>query len=161
QVASVTLERAPDPSGPWTTLSLAIRLDGGSATALDASASAGVLTWYRLNVVRTDGTRSVFGPISSREEPAIAGSRLSLSPNPTAGPLRIDFEMPRAGAVRILVADVAGRIICPLLEGSRPAGRTTLSWDGRDASGSRIPAGVYFVRMETSERVMRRFVRVR
>ena len=35
-----------------------------------------------------------------------------------------------------------------LVDGSYPAGRGAVSWDGRDNAGHRIAPGVYFTRME-------------
>jgi hypothetical protein len=33
------------------------------------------------------------------------------------------------------------------------AGRHTLRWEGRDASGAELPSGVYFLRLETAGQV--------
>jgi flagellar hook assembly protein FlgD len=50
--------------------------------------------------------------------------------------------------VRAEVVDVAGRRVSPLFEdGVLAAGAHRLRWDGRDASGHRVAAGVYLIRI--------------
>jgi flagellar hook assembly protein FlgD len=45
--------------------------------------------------------------------------------------------------------DVTGRAVRTLHDGRAPAGRSVLSWDGRDAAGKRTAAGIYFFRLES------------
>jgi hypothetical protein len=40
-----------------------------------------------------------------------------------------------------------------LADAVQSAGRHVASWDGRDARGARLPAGVYFVRLSFGQRV--------
>jgi flagellar hook assembly protein FlgD len=43
-----------------------------------------------------------------------------------------------------------------------PAGENTLNWDGRNAAGRMVPAGVYWSRIETAEgSVAKRIVAIR
>jgi hypothetical protein len=78
-------------------------------------------------------------------------------PNPANGETRIRFDVPAGGAeVSITVHDVAGRRVAELAAGSMPAGRHTLRWDGRDAAGAPVAAGLYFVRMESERGVATR-----
>jgi flagellar hook assembly protein FlgD len=49
--------------------------------------------------------------------------------------------------VRVTIHDVSGRTL-RVLDTDAAGGRFSLGWDGRLASGSRAPAGVYFVRVE-------------
>ena len=52
-----------------------------------------------------------------------------------------------AGAnVDIAVYNVAGRRVKVLATGPQPGGSKYLTWDGTDATGARVPRGVYFVR---------------
>jgi flagellar hook assembly protein FlgD len=64
--------------------------------------------------------------------------------------------------VEVAVTDVAGRRVRRLGAGSLPAGRHTVRWDGRDATGRPVASGVYFLVLETEERrVTRKLVLVR
>jgi YD repeat-containing protein len=52
------------------------------------------------------------------------------------------------------VHDTAGRLVRVLRDaGTLPAGPYRLAWDGQDHSGSRAAAGVYFLRLETADRI--------
>ncbi len=72
---------------------------------------------------------------------------LRVAPNPSRGPLRVEFALTTPGAVRWVVLDVAGRIVREIDFGVRGIGAHTLRWDGRDDSGRRASPGVYFHRL--------------
>ncbi|HMA47472.1 MAG TPA: FlgD immunoglobulin-like domain containing protein, partial [Frankiaceae bacterium] len=80
--------------------------------------------------------------------PPAATLLLAPAPNPSRGTTRIAFDLADAGAVRVAVFDLSGRRVARLADGAYPAGRHTLTWDGRDAGGAQAAAGAYFVRFE-------------
>jgi flagellar hook assembly protein FlgD len=47
------------------------------------------------------------------------------------------------------VFDFSGRLVRVLLQSFQSAGSHELTWDGTDGSGRRIPAGIYFVKLDT------------
>jgi flagellar hook assembly protein FlgD len=55
-----------------------------------------------------------------------------------------------ADDVRLELFDVRGRAVRALVAGPRAAGRHTVAWDGRDAGGARLPAGLYFARLRAA-----------
>lgn len=71
-------------------------------------------------------------------------------PNPFGPATRVDFSIPAKANVSLAIYDVTGRAVRTLAEGAREAGRYSIPWDGRDATGARVSAGVYFYRL-TSE----------
>jgi hypothetical protein len=75
---------------------------------------------------------------------------LSIAPNPFAQGTTVSFALPSASPVRVSVIDVAGRHVASLTNGTRSAGRHSLSWDGRDAAGRAVSPGVYFVRLQSA-----------
>ena len=80
-------------------------------------------------------------------------------PNPSRGAQTLSFALGanrRAGVVEIL--DLAGRRIRSLAVSDHHG---EVRWDGRDARGRAVPAGVYFVRLEGAEGAARRLVRIR
>ncbi len=80
-------------------------------------------------------------------------------PNPARGPVRVNFELRSAGPVTATVLDVSGRVVRSLLSGPCPAGTTLLTWDGRDGEGRKLAAGIYFVRIASTEyRASRRVI---
>ena len=70
---------------------------------------------------------------------------LALVPNPARGPQSIAIPA-EAGVARVDVLDVTGRLVRRVATASRGPWH----WDGRDAEGRRVPAGVYRVRAVTS-----------
>lgn len=67
---------------------------------------------------------------------------LRVSPNPSAGPVTIEYALPGEARVRLSVFDVGGRELARLVDGMRPGGRHVASW--RSAR-----SGIYLVRYRT------------
>ena len=89
-------------------------------------------------------------PVGTPVAAATSGPTLSASaPNPFTTTASIDFTVMRTAPVRLDVFDLAGRRIRILLDGSAPPGRHHVVWNGRDAAGTPLPAGVYFWRLST------------
>jgi hypothetical protein len=83
-------------------------------------------------------------------------------PNPSSGSVTLRFALPRPVHARLIVFDLAGRRARTLVDGALPAGPHELAWDGRDERGARVPAGLYWARLEAAGRsVTRRIVRMR
>jgi len=67
-------------------------------------------------------------------------------PNPTSGRATVAFGIEDATDVRLAVYDALGREVAVLLEGSVPAGRHEMAFDGAD-----LVAGTYLVRLTTAD----------
>ena len=62
------------------------------------------------------------------------------------------FAIEHADAhARLDVFDVRGRLIATLVDEQLPAGDYDYSWNGEDSRGDRMPAGVYFYRLQVDE----------
>ncbi len=82
----------------------------------------------------------------------VAGLTLSQNhPNPFNPSTRIGYYVPERSDVRLVIYDVNGRRIRTLVSSSRPAGRHTVEWDGRDDLGAAAASGVYLCRLEASK----------
>ncbi len=68
-------------------------------------------------------------------------------PNPSQGPVTIEYGLPEETRVQIEVYDVLGRKVTTLVEGSRPPGRHEVTLEG-----GRLPSGTYFYRMKAGGR---------
>jgi hypothetical protein len=69
-------------------------------------------------------------------------------PNPFNPTTTIGFEVPPPGDnVEIVIYDVMGRVVRVLVNERKPAGRYTITWDGRNGGGESVTSGVYFLRM--------------
>lgn len=68
-------------------------------------------------------------------------------PNPFGPRTTIAYSLAEPGPVRLDVFDVLGRRVATLLDGTRPAGPDTVTFDAGD-----LPSGVYFYRLEAGGR---------
>jgi hypothetical protein len=80
-------------------------------------------------------------------KPATLPEAMQVASDPLVGECRIELAMAVAAPAQVGVYDVAGRRLVTLANGVMPAGSQELRWDGRDAQGARVPAGIYFVRL--------------
>jgi probable HAF family extracellular repeat protein len=79
---------------------------------------------------------------------------LGAAPNPMLAWARIRFELPEAAHVTLGVYDVGGRRVRVLADRPLSAGALDVVWDGRDDTGARVRAGVYWVRMDALARTL-------
>jgi len=70
-------------------------------------------------------------------------------PNPASGAITFAFELPRAQRASLELYDLSGRRVATLLSGEQPAGRHEISWRAQQASGARLPGGLYLARFWT------------
>ncbi len=134
-----------------------------------------------LNAITPDGTqifgfgRDLVAPFTTRSfritvpnvvgvtpVPSLAGVELSApSPNPSAATSRFELALAQPTSGELSIFDVGGRHVVTLVAGEEPAGRRTIAWDGRDATGRSVSAGMYFARLATPNGTLkRRVVRV-
>ncbi len=95
------------------------------------------------------------GPEGGDGTIVLAGSmRIGLNevfPNPFTGETTIRYAVSRPQVVRVVVYDVSGRRVSVLRDAPAEPGVSSIRWNGRDAAGSRVASGVYFVRMQSEE----------
>ncbi len=110
------------------------------ATNTPANGTGGIV--YRIRAVGPAGVGGA-GDVPARF--ALHAS----APNPFRTSASIRYDLARSTTVRLGVYDLAGRLVRTLEDGAaRGAGTHLATWDGRDAEGSRVSAGVYFARLE-------------
>ncbi len=68
-------------------------------------------------------------------------------PNPFNPSTMIPYQLPAAMQVRLEVFNILGQRVATLVDGERPAGFHTASWDATDAAGQAVGAGVYLYRL--------------
>lgn len=81
---------------------------------------------------------------------------LSAYPNPFNPRVTLEFESPRSGPARLEILDLAGRSVAVLDDGTWPAGRRSVVWEGRDARGQAVSSGIYFARLRAADRTLTR-----
>lgn len=84
------------------------------------------------------------------DDPATLG-RLRAAPNPFQAVTTFAFTTGRPGNVRLTLYDVAGRTVRTLVDGELRAGNHITLWDGRDAAGQTLSAGIYFAHIRSAD----------
>jgi G8 domain-containing protein len=144
-VASVALERAENPVGPWKKVDAEPTQVGTATVVTDRSVVGGHTYWYRLVTVTTSGDQATFGPLEATAVRDVKEFSLgTVSPNPTRGSLGINFAVAKPTHVHLSLLDVQGRVVEVFADGEYGVGRYQAQFDGQ-GRGGRIPAGVYFV----------------
>ena len=70
-------------------------------------------------------------------------------PNPFNPSTIIPYQLPSAGQVRLDVFNVLGQRLATLVDAEQSAGMHTAQWDGTDAAGRAMGAGVYIYRLSS------------
>lgn len=144
------------------------------ATATDTvflDLDPGPITWYYRVVAEdvhgnegdasNEALATLGTGVGSPELPSVLTLRGSF-PNPLGPGTEIVFALPAPAHVTVDVYSVDGRRVATLADGEMDAGPCTVSWDGTDAGGAAVPAGVYLYRVEAgAERVGGKMVVVR
>jgi len=133
------------PPGPGT-----IQVTGGTLAQAADSADIG-LCYVNVDILSssTQTVTVVKTPSAVGDEEPAPRARLWLSgENPFLGRAEIGFALAQPGRVRLTILAPDGREIARLVEGAGDAGAHAVSWDGTDAGGARVPAGVYFARLD-------------
>jgi hypothetical protein len=86
-------------------------------------------------------------------EPAISPGH----PNPFNSTVTFDYTVPERSTLRITVFDVRGRRVVALAPRYRSSAGS-VTWDGKDDRGRRVPSGTYFLRMESGAYALTRKV---
>ena len=150
-VATLTLQRATEENGVYAGIPADISSEGSVTTALDESAEAGTTYFYRLQITDRDGNVQTLGFASAVRPTGATAFLASLHPNPTSAGATVSFRLGQPEFVRLSVIDASGRTVRTLHQGMMDAGDYNRSWDGRGERSGDVPAGVYFVRLQTSK----------
>ena len=83
-------------------------------------------------------------------------------PNPARGTTTLRFSVPVEQEVTLAAYDIHGRQVRALRSGTHSAGVYNVAWDFTSDGGSRLPAGVYLVKLTADDQVFtQRVIRVR
>jgi hypothetical protein len=153
--STYTILRSTHAEGPFAPISQHDILCLGACFVEDRSALPDIDYFYRFDLVLPNGSLVSYGPYRVTHSSAVLRSaRARVFPNPAAGPATLELflagETAQAGlVVEAALFDAQGRRVCDLYRGALPRGITSLQWDGRDASGRTLGAGLYFLRFST------------
>lgn len=91
-----------------------------------------------------------------REDDSPASFALENYPNPFNPATEIRYQLPQAATVEMAVYNLLGQKVQTLVNEKQAAGHYRLRWEGRNAQGQPLPAGVYFLRMRAGSFVAER-----
>lgn len=92
--------------------------------------------------------------VSSGSDNSVMPTRFALDqnyPNPFNPTTVIRYALPSRSHVTIEVFNVLGQRVRTLLEGDKPAGYYTATWDGSDSRGKGVASGIYFYRIKAGD----------
>lgn len=69
-------------------------------------------------------------------------------PNPFNPSTVISYQLPVVSDVRLVIYDILGREVITLVNGNQSAGKYSVEWNGRNASGTILSSGIYIYRIE-------------
>ncbi len=77
---------------------------------------------------------------------------VSGHPNPSTGPMTIEYCLTSSGQAELAIVDLGGRVVRTLIEGWLPGGAGFVRWNGADGHGNRIVPGIYFCTLRSGDR---------
>jgi hypothetical protein len=81
-------------------------------------------------------------------------------PNPSNHSLSISLELPTQVNVEASIYSVTGQQVKRLIHGLMPIGSHEVVWDTRDQRGSKVTAGIYFLRVQAGEEKVTRQITI-
>ncbi|WP_205500018.1 FlgD immunoglobulin-like domain containing protein [Rufibacter psychrotolerans] len=72
----------------------------------------------------------------------------SLHPNPFSTATKLAFVARQRGQALVKVTNATGQVVATLLHAPVAPGAHSLSWNGTDQNGRRLPSGIYFVSVQ-------------
>jgi hypothetical protein len=107
--------------------------------------------YYRLVEISLSGDKTYYGPISVNYMRTVPENTfLGASwPNPSHGEaITISYGLKQPATAVLKVYDVRGGLISTIYNGYRRAGNYTQTWDGKNAQGMLVSAGVYLFSLQ-------------
>ncbi|HTM58586.1 MAG TPA: S8 family serine peptidase, partial [Candidatus Udaeobacter sp.] len=72
---------------------------------------------------------------------------MRVTPNPFASRASMSFSLSAAADAQVRILDCSGRLVRELERGTLSAGPHAVAWDGTDARGAPVRAGIYFIEL--------------
>jgi hypothetical protein len=150
---------------PWVTVDGGVAFDGMVATAgadnshllsLDATDLAAGVYHANIWIVSNGGEMVIPVELVVNNEVGTDDRQIPASyalhqnyPNPFNPVTSIQYALPEAADIRIIVYNVLGQKVATLVDGHKTAGYHHVMWAGTDQLGNAVSSGVYLYRIET------------
>lgn len=105
--------------------------------------------------IRTDILNQLTNYQISQEQPDIPKEiTLNNYPNPFNPTTTISFSIPKESMIKLSIYNIKGQKVTTLVNQEMSVGLHEIVWDGKNSLGKETGSGVYFYRLETSEKSM-------
>jgi len=124
----------------------------------DRNVRDGVVYWYKVIEIATDGSQHEYGPIRAQGINTVP-EEFSLShsyPNPFNPETTFKYQLAEDSRVTINVYNLMGKRIKQLVREDKPAGYYTETWKGMDENGQRVSSGIYLIYLQAGSFSMTR-----
>lgn len=163
-VLGLNVYRAVHEDGPFHRVNEEVLPAGGSGFYEDRTVWPGCPFWYELRAVLPDESEDVVGQrVMVRTGGTLTTRLYAASPNPFREVTLIQHDISTASrGARLVIYDIAGRVVRSFDAATGSPGRYTVTWDGTSDAGQRVASGVYFCALEANgARQTRRIVYLR
>ncbi|TET21700.1 MAG: T9SS type A sorting domain-containing protein, partial [Candidatus Stahlbacteria bacterium] len=134
--------RYDGPESYWD-IAYAMAIDGAGNVYVTGRSCSSETSWDYTTVKYSQG------PGVAEASPDVPGHRLEvaqLTPEPV-----ITYTLSSSSSISLKIYDVTGKLVRTLVSGSQGAGTHTACWDARNDSNQQVPAGLYFILLETAD----------
>jgi len=92
-------------------------------------------------------------PVSGYEEDELPDVTTLFNnyPNPFNPETEISFQLAATGPVILSIYNLKGQMVTNLIDGIKPAGKYSATWNGRDLNGKKVPSGIYLYSLYTKD----------
>lgn len=135
---SVVVSAGPFNLDPGAEQTVAFAMLGGSSEADFLTNCDSAQSWF-------DNFYGIAESESKASEINLAG--ISIHPNPFARTVKISYDLPQTGKIKIAAYDVTGRQIATILDRQLTTTKGNTTWTPKN-----LPSGIYILRIETPDR---------
>jgi len=129
----------------WTKLNKSPIIGKGDYFYIDRDVKEGIKYEYKIEYVSNEETEDIGDGIIDYKGTPQSFYVSYAYPNPFSNEVNFDIGVNTTGRVVAKVYDITGRFVSMVLDDVMPAGKHTLTWDGRTMDGNYINNGQYFI----------------
>ena len=90
-------------------------------------------------------------PSAVDDLPGAVSLNVSAAPNPFNPRTTISFRLDEPAETRLVIFDVAGRMVRKIEAGTLGVGPNSIEWDGKGHTGQQLASGIYLVMVQAGE----------